>query len=461
MFHQMLFTGTLATFLWLAVHAAGAAEPPEAAAVPDMQAIEREVGRLRTELGQQQEKYDAMIAELEKEIENLRRASGGDAPPADPDPDLDLDLEGGDDELEGLLGELVGEEEEPLAAEEPSFAASVGQAFQSFNPNISAIGDVLVRYSDREALALDNQFQFRELELGFSAAIDPYARADFFVSLGQDDDGEFSTELEEGYATFLTVPWDLQPRLGKFRASLGKANSLHLHALPWVEYPLVLQNFFGEDGLSGVGAGVNWLIPNPWDKYLELTYEITNTYDVLFAGEESDEFIHLLHQKSFVELSDASTLEVGLSFATEPDLESRERGPVLVEGIDLTYKWRPPGAGLYRAILWQTEAIAGQIDLDRGWEYPWGLFSAVEYQFARRWSTGIRYDFTRHDFTAEPSFDEHAGSAFLTFIQSEFLFWRLAYRYTDHETRVRGYTDEHQVFLQCNFGIGPHRAHKY
>jgi hypothetical protein len=83
----------------------------------------------------------------------------------------------------------------------------------------------------------------------------------------------------------------------------------------------------------------------------------------------------------------------------------------------------------------------------------------VEYQFARRWSVGARYDFSQLPYSS--SLHEHGYSAYLTFTQSEYLFWRFAYMYTDRNFRLDGDTDEHEVFLQCNFGIGPHRAHKY
>ncbi len=92
-------------------------------------------------------------------------------------------------------------------------------------------------------------------------------------------------------------------RAGRFKSSFGKANPQHLHALPWVEYPLVIQNYFGHESLSGDGMGVSWLVPNPWDKYVELTYEFINNDSALFAGAETDDFVHLAHLKSFFDLS--------------------------------------------------------------------------------------------------------------------------------------------------------------
>ncbi|MBU0616529.1 MAG: hypothetical protein KKI02_02305, partial [Planctomycetes bacterium] len=89
----------------------------------------------------------------------------------------------------------------------------------------------------------------------------------------------------------------------------------------------------------------------------------------------------------------------------------------------------------------------------------WGMYTAANYQFARRWSLGTRYDYSQMPYSS--SRHEHGPSAYLTFMQSEYLFWRLAYQYTDRNFRVDGDKREHEIFLQCNFGLGPHRAHQY
>ena len=140
---------------------------------------------------------------------------------------------------------------------------------QSFNPDISAIGDILFHAGKNEQNTKKNQFQFRELELAFGSPVDPYGRADFFIGI-EEEDGEWHTHLEEGYFTFDTLPFDLKARAGKFFSAFGKANQMHTHAMPWVDKPLVIKNFFGEEGMSEAGAELSWLVPNPWNNYIEL-----------------------------------------------------------------------------------------------------------------------------------------------------------------------------------------------
>lgn len=446
----MMFSlrGPACAIALLLVLSASAQEPPAShtEVLEALQEMRVRLDALEARHAREREAYERTIGELRAELDELRRKlaeRGGGV------------KEEGEEELDSLIQELGGE---TAPTEEPGFFQSVGRAFQTFNPDISVIGDFVGHYSNREGGEFDDEFLFRHFELGFSGNVDPYTRADVFVGLGRHG-GDWHVHLEEAYLTYLGLPWDLQPRVGRFKSTFGRANPQHLHALPWVEYPFVIQNYFGEEGLSGDGVGVSWLVPNPWDKYVELTYEVINNDSSLFAGRETDDFVHLAHLRTFWDLSDASTLEAGTTFAIAPNDEGHGGNVTMVEGFDLTYKWRRPQAGLYKSFLWQTELLAAQADLRGGQESTWGAYTALEYQFARRWSVGTRYDYSQMPYSS--SLHEHGPSAYLTFMQSEYVFWRLAYQYTDRNFLVHGDKREHEVFLQCNFGLGPHRAHRY
>ena len=403
---------------------------------PDLEALRAELLRLREELRGRQQESDERIAALEREIAALRGQV--------PEEDLDAllaeegdDLLGGDSgDLDALLAEQTGEGEIDLTAQAALPApSSGGGAFQNMNPEISAIVDFLGHASNRDNPDFEDQFLMREGELSFSAAVDTYARADIYTSIAQAG-GDWAIGIEEAYATFLTIPHDLQPRLGRFRSTFGKANTLHLHALPFVEYPLVLQTFFGADGLYGTGVGVNWLIPNPWDKFFELTYEVGNADAGMNGGIDNpvlpesaaDGLMHLVHLKGFFDTSDASTVETGLSFATAPNDDSLGVRRATYGGLDLTYRWRPPQAGLYNAVRWQTELLGAHVKRENGSDSSWGMYSALDYQFDRRWTVGGRFDFS--EYPDRPTDHQTAYQGYLTFIQSEFLLWRLAYRHT-------------------------------
>ena len=101
--------------------------------------------------------------------------------------------------------------------------------------------------------------QLSEVEAAFQAVVDPYARADFFLSASPD-----GLDVEEGYVTFTSLPANLLLKVGKMRAQFGKVNTLHTHAMPTADRPLVTENLVGgEDGLSDAGMSVSHLVNNP------------------------------------------------------------------------------------------------------------------------------------------------------------------------------------------------------
>jgi hypothetical protein len=398
----------------------------------------------------------ARLDALRKQIAAIRWEMARDAgqiPASAPGPPA----AGAEGELESLI---AGAAPAPVEAKAGGPLGAIQGAIQSMNPDISINGDFLAMSRNHEGGHPQRKFDFRELEIGFSGAVDPYTRADIIATIGDENTGEYSADLEEAYVTFLQLPYNLQARVGKFRSEFGRANPIHLHALPWPDYPLVIQRYFGEEGLSGTGAELSWLVPNPWHQYISLTYEVTNNDNgAIFAGDQADDVTHLLRLKTFRDLSPASTLELGASFASGPNDHGHGSHRSMVEGLDFTYRWKPKGAGLYRSFLWQTEVLAAQADIRGGQESTWGMYSAAEYQFARRWKVGARYDNTQLPF--ESSLHEHAYSAYLTFLQSEFLFWRLAYMFIDRDFRDEGVSNEQRLMLQVNFTLGTHPAHKY
>ncbi|MDP4224694.1 MAG: hypothetical protein Q8868_15410, partial [Bacteroidota bacterium] len=110
-------------------------------------------------------------------------------------------------------------------------------------PDIGAIGDFRGSYTWK------NKFDSRinEVEVSLQSAVDPYARADFFLSVGRDlETGKFGLDLEEGYLTTLSLPGHLQLKAGKFRGALGRINPVHPHTLPFIGLPAGYENYFGE-----------------------------------------------------------------------------------------------------------------------------------------------------------------------------------------------------------------------
>ena len=63
-------------------------------------------------------------------------------------------------------------------------------------------------------------------------------------------------------------------------------NTLHAHALPWTDAPLVMKNLLGGDeGMNDAGISVSKLVLNPWF-FLEATGEVYHGNSGVFQSHE-------------------------------------------------------------------------------------------------------------------------------------------------------------------------------
>ena len=146
----------------------------------------------------------------------------------------------------------------------------------SFNPDIGVIGDFGASYISRGKRNFEAYLH--ETELSLQAVVDPYARADFFISFVRDPEtGKYGVEVEEGYLTTLSLPAQLQLKVGKFREAVGRINPTHPHALPFIDMPNAYVNYFGEEGLNDEGVSLSWLLPNK-AFYQELIFQATSGF---------------------------------------------------------------------------------------------------------------------------------------------------------------------------------------
>lgn len=343
-------------------------------------------------------------------------------------------------------------------------AATGLQASNLLNPNVSVIGwfqgEAGRRHVD-PGKELPPALDLKEAELSFQSVVDPYARADFFISVNRT-----GVDLEEGYLTWFHLPHDLALKTGKFRPDFGKFNRTHAPETAFADRPLVSERFFGEEGLSGTGGAVSWQVPNPW-LLVSLDGQAINTPSVsaspAFDTARRRDLLYVGHLNGYYDLTEAANVTLGGSYAyggagQEFNAVTGSSRTLFVQlgALDLTFRWKNPRRSVYRSALWQTEVIWGKRDaLNNSSVGSVGMFSHVEYQFARRWRTGIRYDYTQ--FPDDRAKHEKAGLAYLTFTPSEFSLISLQGR----QARRFDGTKETLGFLKVTFNIGPHGAHPF
>ncbi|MFA6028638.1 MAG: hypothetical protein WC969_02160 [Elusimicrobiota bacterium] len=349
------------------------------------------------------------------------------------------------------------------------FTAASGSAAQAatgsaFNPDISVIGQFLGAAGNGSKEP--RPFNLKEAEIGLQSVVDPYARADFFLSANPE-----GLEVEEGYLTWLTLPWGLQARAGKFRMEFGKFNRTHPGETPFADRPLAAAAFLGDEGLSEAGGHVSWLVPNPLDLFLQLDAQVANgpaaDRSPAFAEGRKRDLLYLTHASLYADLTRAQNVAAGLSYAHGPDgatfdsvsQSSHALGTDLF-GVDFTYRWREP-SDKDRSLTWQTEyywanrEAVDPADAARKQDAcPWGVFTYADWQFARRWHAGARYDYTK---LVSNTQRRRGELAFLTFTPTEFSLLSLQGKHVLNEF------DQHEwtMFFKLTFNIGPHGAHPF
>lgn len=385
--------------------------PTPAAGAPEedpLAALQRELAALRAD-------YEARIAALEAQLAALQAAVPAPAP----------------------------------QAPAPAPPRGDAQPASYFNPAISLIGNFLVAAGDNPVEPSPGA-ELNEVEIGFQAAIDPYARADIFVSLGEE-----GAEVEEGYVTFTALPGQLLAKVGRLKTHFGKINTLHPHNLPWPDLPLPITNLLGgEEGWRGDGVSVARLLPLG-DTFSELTLQaFRGESEGLFTAESRSDLAYNAHYKLFRDLSEAANLELGLSYGNGPNGLGEGRRTELA-GLDATWRWKPLASATYRGFVARAEILASRRESADGEEEAVGWFASGDWQLARRWTLGARLDSSERADAAEIRDD--GAALFLTFRPSEFSLLR-------GELRRRDYGDAptaDELFLQLQFLIGAHSAHPF
>lgn len=332
-------------------------------------------------------------------------------------------------------------------AEAASAPAPAASAAKVFNPDIGVIGNFISRFGDLNEFEERPTASLEESEISFQAFVDPYAQAKFFVAVGPE-----GAEIEEGFINFIALRHDFTAKVGKLKANFGKMNTVHSHLRPWIDSPLVLQNFFGDEGLADSGVSVSRLFPNRFNLFVEATGEIySGDAEGVFEPQTSNDLFYLGHLKAYRDLTEQSNLEVGTSYArgTTPEVGGHSE----FGGVDITYRYKPLERGHYRSFVSRTELIANRRS-DSG-EHAFGFYTSADLQFARRWFAGLRLD--QADRVDDPGATDRSASVTLTFWPSEFSQLRAQGR----RIRYGNGPSVNELLMQVQFSIGAHGAHSF
>ena len=336
-------------------------------------------------------------------------------------------------------------------------------------------------------------FNARNAEIALDGAVDPYFEGFANIVLKLDNDNETEIELEEAFMQTTNLPFNLQLKGGQFFAAFGRLNPTHPHTWDFADAPLVNGRLLGGDGLRGVGAQISWVAPVSW--YSQFIFAAQNgrggtafsfrnpgDNGMFFGRLTTDrearglqDFVWIPRWENSVDLSPTQVMLAGVSGAFGSN-ETGANSRTQIYGADLLYKWKSSHAeGGFPFVKWQTEAMYRRFEAGRGVDesfpvaetfHDWGMYSQVLWGFKKGWVAGVRGDYLHMQdsaFTDDPDRQGRSRiSGDLTWYPTEFSKIRLQYNhdFLDPNDFLAG-RDVDSVFLQFEFILGAHGAHKF
>jgi hypothetical protein len=151
-------------------------------------------------------------------------------------------------------------------------------------------------------------------------------------------------------------------KAGKMRANFGRLNAFHNHTLPWIDRPLVMFNLLGgatddpDTGIKDAGISASRLVP-VGGLFVEATAEVfRGDSGTLFAASRRQDVSVVGHLRAYRDLSEATNLEVGGSYARGHNDQGSEF-PTQLYGADLTLRWRPLRRAIYHSFAGRAELV--------------------------------------------------------------------------------------------------------
>ena len=351
----------------------------------------------------------------------------------------------------------------PQVAQTQTYGGATSNA-KLLNPDISLIGD-FIGTAGHNTISPSRSLELHESEVGMQAIIDPYARADAFISFG-----ETGVNVEEAYVTFTSLPAGLLMKVGKMRADFGKVNTIHNHALPYIDRPLATNNLVGgEDGIDDAGISITRFLPAPKSWFAEGTAQVfRGDSSTVYAANRRQDLSVVGHLRGYRDLSESTNLDLGISYSRGHSNLGFDFGPNFLTnlyGADATLRWKPLRRAIYKNFLFRTElfwSARDQLSPLNAFEtqHAFGMYSSAEYRVNRRWTVGGRFD--RSGRATNANLTDTGFSGILTYWPSEFSQIRAQYRFGHLAlANPSDFSLANEFLFQFLFVMGAHGAHPF
>ncbi|HET6513735.1 MAG TPA: hypothetical protein VFG09_01125 [Thermodesulfovibrionales bacterium] len=435
--------------------------------------------RLKT-LEEALRRQEQTIAEQQKMIEELKAEIKQAKPPATPEAAA-VGRPAASEQMQQEVRELNEKVDRVVEAQRKTLPSE-------FNPSIGLVGETIFSYTGRGSSQTGSDrpggfdaFQ-RSVELNAAASVDPFAKAYVVANASADAaTGESTFNIEEAAIQTTSLPWNLTVKAGRFFAEFGRLSYIHDHELPFVNRPLVLDQYVGGESRTD-GVQVNWLLPV--EHYISLTLGLGNQFGGDVPPNNVGDYRRLGgwnywgRLSSYFDLTPDISLEPGISGLWNPRTNGRG-GPLLqpdgstltererrLVGADVALSYKPLRNNQFQSITWGTEVLYSNNHYDAadssGNVLPsstvgsLGLYSYLTYKFHRQWSTGFLFGFVEDAQNNKAKAYEY--SPYVTWALSHWNQLRLQYTYTDYNSASAAYGlhSNNAVYLQWAWIIGSH-----
>ena len=234
--------------------------------------------------------------------------------------------------------------------------------------------------------------------------------------------------------------------------------------------PFYTEAFLGVFDGQG-GTAFNFRNPGDPDASGVNRFHGRRTIDAGLSGPQ--DLVYVPRLASSFELTEQQTLVAGLSGAFGPN-DTGLRSRTEVYGADVYWKWKSANASegfpfvSFQSEVLFTRAGAGADPTAPGGGlaaenlHDWGFYGQVLWGYRPHWVAGLRGEYANGNTGAYDASDIYRGqrtriSPNLTWFPSEFSKLRLQYNYDDGEYLGQ----QHSVWLQLEFLLGAHGAHKF
>jgi hypothetical protein len=482
-----------ASLVMVALMVCDGARRVEAQTTNDVEQLKQQLRQLQENFERVQREQHQQIEALTRKLDDLTKQQAAEAEKKKLEQDLAAELQ---------KNQPAATTPAPPAAWSPAQPLTIARAGSAYmNISFDALMDFggssasnpsqFLELGDHDPIS--RGFSLRNAEIAVDGAVDPYFKGFGNIVLKLDQNNQTSIELEETYVQSTSLPGNLQLKAGQFFAAFGRQNSQHPHQWAFVDAPVMLVRALGPDGLRNIGAQVSWLAPTPFyteaflgvfDSQGGTAFSFRNPGDPDALGVDRlhgratvtgnlrgpGDLLYVPRLASSFELTDQQTLVAGVSAAFGPN-DTGSGMHTEIYGMDLYWKWKPADAHAgFPFVSWQTEALYQRFEagadpaasLTSEVLHDWGFYSQVLWGFRERWVTGLRGEYASGDHAEYDPLDVYRNertriSPVLTFYPSEFSKVRLQYNY-DHGAL---FGTDHSVWLQFEFLLGAHGAHKF